>query len=551
MSRANVYEQFMLELINAERAKVNAQPLAFDGNLNESSEDHSSWIISEDIFSHTGVNGSSPGDRMEAAGYQFSGSWTWGENIARMSTRSPSGLQDEVVQLHNNLMNSPGHRANILKSGFREIGIGFETGQFGNFENAVVTQNFARTASDYFLTGVAFKDADQDDNYDLGEGVNNVTVSAKNNATGSTVTTTTNSGGGYDLELAPGNYTVKFTGNGITSENIQASIADKNIKLDFGSSGANPTPTPTPGKTVNGTNGADTLIGGAGNDTLNGFSGGDVLRGMGGDDLLRGGYGYDTMDGGTGNDTADFSHTTAVVDISLVSNKAQFSSGAESLISIENVIGSNGKNDITGNSADNVLNGMGGADILRGNAGNDTLIGGFGFDTFDGGAGNDTVDFTYTSAAVDISLISNKAVFSSGSENLSSIENIIGSHGNNVLTGNSGNNILDGAKGSDVLTGNNGADTFIFNLNGGFDTVTDFSSSQGDMLDVTGLLDGYDPLDDTISDFVQIVDNGSDSILSVDTNGGANSFAQVVKLIGVTGLTDEASLEASGHLITV
>ena len=76
MSQANAYEQYMLELINVERAKVGSQPLAFDGDLNESAENHSAWMIATDTFSHTGTGGSSPGDRMKAAGYVFSGSWS-------------------------------------------------------------------------------------------------------------------------------------------------------------------------------------------------------------------------------------------------------------------------------------------------------------------------------------------------------------------------------------------------------------------------------------------------------------------------------------------
>src|SRR5690606_7697637 len=184
MSQANAYEQYMLELINAERAWVGAQPLAFDGDLNEAAEDHSVWVIATDTFSHTGVGGSSPGDRMKAAGYVFSGSWAWAENIAWMSTRAPAGLQDEVLGLHNTLMNSSGHRTNLLNDGYREIGIGFEVGRYGSYEAAVVTQNFARTAGDPFLTGVAFDDLDGDRAYDVGEGLASLTISAKSLATG-------------------------------------------------------------------------------------------------------------------------------------------------------------------------------------------------------------------------------------------------------------------------------------------------------------------------------------------------------------------------------
>ena len=82
MSQASAHEQLMLELINADRARNGAQPLAFDDNLNTAAENHSQWMIDTEIFSHTGINGSSAGDRMKAAGYVFSGSWSWGENIA-------------------------------------------------------------------------------------------------------------------------------------------------------------------------------------------------------------------------------------------------------------------------------------------------------------------------------------------------------------------------------------------------------------------------------------------------------------------------------------
>ena len=127
MSQVNAYEQYMLELINADRAKSGAQPLASDSDLNESAENHSAWMISTDTFSHTGAGGSDPGVRIKAAGYSPSG---WAENIAWMSTRSPAGLQNEVEQLHSNLMNSPGHRANLLNDSYREIGVGLEVGQW-------------------------------------------------------------------------------------------------------------------------------------------------------------------------------------------------------------------------------------------------------------------------------------------------------------------------------------------------------------------------------------------------------------------------------------
>jgi hypothetical protein len=56
---------------------------------------------------------------------------------------------------------------------------------------------------------------------------------------------------------------------------------------------------------------------------------------------------------------------------------------------------------------------------------------------------------------------------------------------------------------------------------------------------------------DSITDFVQITEYGSSSVLAVDSNGGANAFVFVALLDNVTGLTDELALEQSGTLITV
>lgn len=308
MSQANAYEQYMLELINAERARVGAQPLAFDGDLNESAEDHSAWMIATDTLSHTGANGSSAGDRMKAAGYSFTGSWAWAENIAWMSTRAPSGFQDEVLQLHTNLMNSSGHRTNLLNDGYREIGVGFEVGQYGSLEGAFVTQNFARTGTAPFLTGVAFDDLDGDRSYDIGEGLGTVTVSARNNVTGTVTTTTTAAAGGYDLELAAGTYTVTFSGAGLASTSQQATISSRNVKLDLvdpataGTPAPAPTPEPQPEPTPAPSPGLNIITGTSRSNTLNGTSGNDLILGLDGRDSLYGGSGADQLDGGSGND---------------------------------------------------------------------------------------------------------------------------------------------------------------------------------------------------------------------------------------------------------
>ncbi|AUX80428.1 CAP domain-containing protein [Sinorhizobium fredii] len=225
-------EQYLLELINAERAKAGVQPLAFDNDLSEAAEGHSQWMLAADVFSHTGSGGSSSTQRIKAAGYVLQGSWATGENIAWATTRAPTGYQDEVKLLHTNLMNSSGHRANLLNPNFREVGLGVEVGDYGGRSSAFVTENFAKTGSDLFLTGVAFDDRDGDRFYDPGEGLGGITVTAKNSA-GQLFKTTTSAAGGYDLALKPGTYTVTFSGANIATSTQTATIGTKNVKKDL------------------------------------------------------------------------------------------------------------------------------------------------------------------------------------------------------------------------------------------------------------------------------------------------------------------------------
>ena len=124
---------------------------------------------------------------------------------------------------------------------------------------------------------------------------------------------------------------------------------------------------------------------------------------------------------------------------------------------------------------------------------------------------------------------------------------------NNGIYGDSGDNTVQGTSDADYLYGNDGADVFLFESVNAFeavDTIGDFDMSEGDVLDVSDLLSGYDSLSDAISDFVQITDNGSDSVVSVDIDGGGDNFVQVATIYGIMGITNEADLETSGVLIT-
>ena len=154
-TNADIFELYMLDLINEERTSRGLGALMLETNLNMSAEEHSKWMIESDIFSHTGENGSSATDRIREE-LDLTGSWRTAENIAVQSVRGADGFFDDVEDLHTSLMNSEGHRANLLNPNLEYIGIGIELGDFEfsggrEFSSIIVTQNFATTASDVDL----------------------------------------------------------------------------------------------------------------------------------------------------------------------------------------------------------------------------------------------------------------------------------------------------------------------------------------------------------------------------------------------------------------
>ncbi len=107
-------ETEMLHWVNLERRRHGLPSLHPDERLRQVARQHSQDLLARGYFGHTDPEGRSPFDRMRAAGIQFH---TAGENIA---------FAPSVSTAHSGLMNSPGHRANILKPAFHRVGIGAE-----------------------------------------------------------------------------------------------------------------------------------------------------------------------------------------------------------------------------------------------------------------------------------------------------------------------------------------------------------------------------------------------------------------------------------------
>ncbi|WP_320772952.1 CAP domain-containing protein [Streptomyces sp. CRN 30] len=107
----------VVERTNRERSAAGLPPLVSDPFLTAAAQAHSADMVARDFYAHTSPDGGKPWDRALAAG---SARGTIGENIA-CGQRSPA----DVVE---GWMNSPGHRANILKPAFTHIGIGLAGG---------------------------------------------------------------------------------------------------------------------------------------------------------------------------------------------------------------------------------------------------------------------------------------------------------------------------------------------------------------------------------------------------------------------------------------
>nr|WP_255303161.1 VCBS domain-containing protein [Cobetia sp. 5-11-6-3] len=159
------------------------------------------------------------------------------------------------------------------------------------------------------------------------------------------------------------------------------------------------------------------------------------------------------------------------------------------------LIGTTGNDSLSGTDISDQVIGLAGNDTLRGLEGNDTLVGGAGSDSLEGGSGTDT------------------------------------------LKGGDGADLLIGGTGNDILTGGDGADTFQWmsgddvNSEGGMatDTITDFSVADGDVIDLSDLLQSNGDAD-ALSSFLHFEsdgDGGTTIEISVDGSAGSNVTQEI------------------------
>lgn len=487
MFQPSAHSQYLLELIN--RARLNPsgeaslygvdlnegldpgtissepkQPLAFNLLLSNAADSHSQWMLDNDQFSHVGANGSRAGDRITDSGYQHI---TWGENVGYKGTTGIIDITSFTNSIHQSLYKSSGHRRNIFKENFREVGLATLTGDFDGFNSLMVTENFAAANSDSFLTGVAFDDGvNNDDFYSVGEGLANVQITAVSQSNNRSFSTSTMTAGGYKLELEPDTYDVTFQA-GFQQSTSQITIDQDNVKLDLNTENF---PSLSSDNILHGSAIDDSILGHDGNDTIHGGAGADTINGGRDHDLIYGGNDHDFIDPGTGHDTV---HGEAGNDLIRGSwGNEVFYGGSES----DSLFGNQNNDRLYGQVGDDFLHGGFGNDFLYGGSGNDTTLGEAGRDRIFGESGNDLLYGGDGSDTIDGG--QDHDLINGGNDNDfiypgSGHDTANGAAGDDLIVGSWGNEVLYGGSGSDTLEGNQNNDRLIGDgdndlLDGGF-----------------------------------------------------------------------------------
>lgn len=267
------------------------------------------------------------------------------------------------------------------------------------------------------------------------------------------------------------------------------------------------------------------IDGGAGNDTL--MIKGDmasraILDGGLGDDLFIAGNGVNQFIGGGGFDSVDYSQARSGIDVNLTTGQVYDNGfgGMDTLDGISSIIG-------TG-FADRFVLGNGDHHINAG-GGDDTIIAGSGNNHVDGGSGFNTIDYSSAANAINVDLTTGMVSHNGfgGQDNLTNINQVIGTKFNDVIGGGNGDDIIYGGDGSDTILGSLGSDL----LYGGEGTnKLDYSRLTGGVtVDViNGQTTKSQGGQDTFSGFTQLTGSSGNDVFimpkgNFTINGGAGT----------------------------
>jgi Ca2+-binding RTX toxin-like protein len=300
---------------------------------------------------------------------------------------------------------------------------------------------------------------------------------------------------GSEIEItvnAPnGTPTLRVVGSA-GADHIVAGQGGVNLNADETTADADITITGTPALVVEGRDGDDVLSLGGGAGTGTAGPPGRLLGGLGNDEL-GGGPAASTYDGGEGTDRVDYTGATSLEEANLSTGQViHEGGGVDMLVAIEEITGSPGDDRFVGSTGDDAIDGGDGSDTIDyeaaaggvqvdlaggtgvgdgtdqldsienvvGSPGDDVITGNEDDNVLEGGAGLDTVSFAGSNAAVDVNLKKGTAT-GQGTDELIGFEDVDGSRKKDVIRGDAGANVLDGGAGADELYGGNGADVVL------------------------------------------------------------------------------------------
>ncbi len=211
------------------------QPLVFNHYLHIAAQQHTQDMVVNKYQEHLGLDGRYSEDRAVDAGYYGT---IVGENLSSSVQSIP--IEDEYgmsLQLHDDLfidagVEGRGHRINILRELYKEVGIGFllESNWSDYAYGGVVTCNFGSyPEGPNFLLGVVYDDSDNSGTYSAGEGIGQVEIRVN----GSEQLTLTADAGGYGLPLESGSYLVHATLADGRKASKPLFMEGRNKKIDF------------------------------------------------------------------------------------------------------------------------------------------------------------------------------------------------------------------------------------------------------------------------------------------------------------------------------
>jgi uncharacterized protein YkwD len=225
--------------LNAAKAAIASsparQPLAWNDQLGKAAQGQSDDQAIHGYQGHNGSDGSDLNTRLSRVGFTDYNSSA--ENDFAYSDSLDQAM--EAFLLDWGVADS-GHRNNMLQptatadSSFNQVGIGISGASKNGTGPLVVVQDFAH-ANDKsaFVLGVAYNDTNKNGAYSLGEGQGDVTIEARNVATGAVASVSTWNAGGYQIPLTPGTYdvTAKVGPNVVRTQ--QVTVANQNVQIDF------------------------------------------------------------------------------------------------------------------------------------------------------------------------------------------------------------------------------------------------------------------------------------------------------------------------------